>query len=38
MALDASLLSKYYKVRIQVKWSNPEKGVAPWTTERCCSC
>ena len=30
MVLDATLLNtQHYKVRIKVKWSNPEKGVAP---------
>ena len=30
IVLDATLLStQHYKVRIKVKWSNPEKGVAP---------
>ena len=26
-----------YKVRIKGKWSNPEKGVAPFSTLRCSS-
>ena len=35
---DASLLNtQYYKVRIKVKWRNPEKGVAPSLTSRCSS-
>ena len=30
MILDASLLNtQHYKLRMKVKWSNPEKGVAP---------
>ena len=33
MVLDASLLNtQNYKVWIKIKWSNPEKGVAPSPT------
>ena len=35
MVLDTSLLNtRQFKVRI--KWSNPEKGVAPFPTPQCC--
>ena len=38
MVLDASLLNtQHYKVRVRVKWSNLEKGVAPSPTPQCSS-
>ena len=39
MAPDTSLFStQCYKVRINDKWSNPRKGVAPFPASRCSSC
>ena len=38
MVLDAFLLNtQHYMVRIKVKWSNPGKGVVPFSTPQCCS-
>ena len=38
MVLDAALLNtQHYKARIEVKWSNPGKGVAPSPTPWCSS-
>ena len=38
MVLDTSLLNiQQYKVRIEGKWSNPRKGIAPSPTRRCSS-
>ena len=36
MILDAFLLNtQHYKVRIKIKWSNPETGVVPFPTPQC---
>ena len=38
IALDTSLLNtQQYKVSINLKWSNPGKGISPYPTPRCCS-
>ena len=38
MVLDVSLLyTQHYKIRINGKWSNPGKDVAPSPTSQCCS-